>query len=80
MNRIISTKNGEEKAKKLDVLFIETSAKSGYNVKKVNSFHHLISIFAKDNQISVLTFYNNINTSIPPIFTKMHRGIFLSNN
>lgn len=34
-DRIISTKNGEEKAKKLDVLFIETSAKSGYNVKKM---------------------------------------------
>ncbi|XP_057309095.1 ras-related protein rab-6.2-like [Hydractinia symbiolongicarpus] len=34
-DRIISTKNGEEKAKELDVLFIETSAKSGYNVKKM---------------------------------------------
>ncbi|KAI8117573.1 hypothetical protein FF38_06783 [Lucilia cuprina] len=31
--RLVSTEEGERKAKELNVMFIETSAKSGYNVK-----------------------------------------------
>ena len=38
--RQVSTEDGERKAKDLNVLFIETSAKAGYNVKQV---------FARDN-------------------------------
>jgi len=32
----VSTEEGERKAKELNVMFIETSAKAGYNVKQVN--------------------------------------------
>ena len=31
----MSTEEGEHKAKELNVMFIETSAKAGYNVKQV---------------------------------------------
>jgi len=31
----VSTEEGEKKAKELNVMFIETSAKAGYNVKQV---------------------------------------------
>lgn len=33
--RQVSTEDGERKAKELNVMFIETSAKAGYNVKQV---------------------------------------------
>ena len=32
----MSTEEGEKKAKELNVMFIETSAKAGYNVKQVS--------------------------------------------
>ena len=35
LNRQVSTEEGERKAKELNVMFIETSAKAGYNVKQV---------------------------------------------
>lgn len=34
--RQVSTEEGDRKAKELNVMFIETSAKAGYNVKQVN--------------------------------------------
>lgn len=34
-HRQITTEEGEQRAKELSVLFIETSAKTGYNVKQV---------------------------------------------
>ena len=34
-DRVISTEKGESKAKELNVLFVETSAKSGHNIKQV---------------------------------------------
>jgi Ras-related protein Rab-6A len=34
--RQVSTEEGERKAKELNVMFIETSAKAGYNVKLVS--------------------------------------------
>ena len=34
--RQVSTEDGEQKAVELNVMFIETSAKAGYNVKQVN--------------------------------------------
>ena len=34
--RQVSTEDGEKKAKELNVMFIETSAKTGYNVKQVS--------------------------------------------
>lgn len=33
--RQVATEDGERKAKELNVMFIETSAKAGYNVKQV---------------------------------------------
>ena len=36
--RQVSTEEGERKAKELNVMFIETSAKAGYNVKQVRCF------------------------------------------
>lgn len=36
--RQVSTEEGERKAKELNVMFIETSAKAGYNVKQVLLF------------------------------------------
>ena len=35
--RQVSTEDGENKAKELNVMFIETSAKAGHNVKQVRS-------------------------------------------
>lgn len=34
--RQVSIEEGERKAKELNVMFIETSAKAGYNVKQVS--------------------------------------------
>lgn len=33
--------DGEKKAKELNVMFIETSAKAGYNVKQVSISYHV---------------------------------------
>ena len=33
--RQVTTEEGEEKAKEMEVMFIETSAKAGHNVKQV---------------------------------------------
>lgn len=35
LSRQITTEEGEQRAKELNVMFIETSAKTGYNVKQV---------------------------------------------
>lgn len=35
--RQVTTEEGERKAKELNVMFIETSAKAGYNVKQVRN-------------------------------------------
>lgn len=37
IDRQITTEEGEQRAKEMSVLFIETSAKTGYNVKQVES-------------------------------------------
>lgn len=38
--RQVSSEEGERKAKELNVMFIETSAKAGYNVKQVSLFKY----------------------------------------
>jgi len=38
--RQVSTEEGERKAKELNVMFIETSAKAGYNVKQVTIVYY----------------------------------------
>ena len=37
LSRQVTTEEGERKAKELNVMFIETSAKAGYNVKQVQN-------------------------------------------
>uniref|UniRef100_A0A914R0M9 Uncharacterized protein n=1 Tax=Parascaris equorum TaxID=6256 RepID=A0A914R0M9_PAREQ len=44
--RQVSTEEGERKAKELNVMFIETSAKAGYNVKQVTSTTYFRSCFS----------------------------------
>jgi len=41
--RQVSTEEGEKKAKELNVMFIETSAKAGYNVKQVGITQLLVA-------------------------------------
>lgn len=48
--RQVSTEEGERKAKELNVMFIETSAKAGYNVKQV-----CILIFKSKAQLHIVT-------------------------
>lgn len=48
--RQVSTEEGERKAKELNVMFIETSAKAGYNVKQV-----CILIFKSNAKLHVVT-------------------------
>jgi hypothetical protein len=40
----VSTEEGERKAKELNVMFIETSAKAGYNVKQLFRCVTIISV------------------------------------
>lgn len=55
--RQVSTEEGERKAKELNVMFIETSAKAGYNVKQVNYFlRKLILWLEKLNYLNVIIF------------------------
>ena len=51
----MSTEDGEHKARELGVMFIETSAKSSYNVKQVHSFALFIAprhIFSSSRYIN----------------------------
>lgn len=44
-HRQITTEEGEQRAKEMNVLFIETSAKTGYNVKQVDRVHRFVCMF-----------------------------------
>lgn len=44
-HRQITTEEGEQRAKEMNVLFIETSAKTGYNVKQVERVHLFVCVF-----------------------------------
>lgn len=46
--RQVSTEEGERKAKELNVMFIETSAKAGYNVKQVEIFCFLVTVSVRN--------------------------------
>ena len=50
--RQVSTEEGEKKAKELNVMFIETSAKTGYNVKQV-TYGKLVDLIFKFNLIQI---------------------------
>lgn len=43
--RQVTSEDGERKAKELNVMFIETSAKAGYNVKQVSLYFLLIYLY-----------------------------------
>jgi len=55
--RQVSTEEGERKAKELNVMFIETSAKAGYNVKQVSVMRLLIG----HKVLIVLSSFYNFN-------------------
>ena len=63
--RQVSTEEGEQKAKELNVMFIETSAKAGHNVKQVIFFCCLIllGIFLYNCNDSFYYFLKVIPTS-----------------
>lgn len=44
--RQVTSEEGERKAKELNVMFIETSAKAGYNVKQVSNHYIILVCFA----------------------------------
>ena len=57
--RQVTTEDGERKAKELNVMFIETSAKAGYNVKQVQLLNPL--------------FISNLaNPKTSPVMKKFH--------
>lgn len=67
--RQVSTEEGERKAKELNVMFIETSAKAGYNVKQVSTANNCaISITAL-----LLCFYNLADRYICMVKFKLQR-------
>ena len=41
----MTTEDGERKAKELNVMFIETSAKAGYNVKQVGLLNYISTLW-----------------------------------
>lgn len=45
--RQVSTDEGDRKAKELNVMFIETSAKAGYNVKQVRNSLQITNVESK---------------------------------
>lgn len=68
--RQVSTEEGERKAKELNVMFIETSAKAGYNVKQVSFFVFYILLirgfvnndFPKNGKIPCTCIYHNFSS------------------
>lgn len=60
LSRQITTEEGEQRAKELNVMFIETSAKTGYNVKQVER------LFTQDSpaQSSLLDYFHNFSFSL----------------
>lgn len=70
--RQVSTEEGERKAKELNVMFIETSAKAGYNVKQVSFYlFYSLHILTSNTMKSALKKYSsrvvNSMNSIAPI-------------
>lgn len=57
--RQVTTEEGERKAKELSVMFIETSAKAGYNVKQVSFF--VIKFLLNEELFANICIYNLSN-------------------
>ena len=53
-SRRVSTEMGERKARELEVMFIETSAKSGHNVKQVCKMLELVFFCVPDAPVLLL--------------------------
>jgi len=60
--------DGEKKAKELNVMFIETSAKAGYNVKQVRE-HFLIHTFVTIN----VQLFRQVAAALPGTETTQER-------
>lgn len=61
--RQVSTEEGERKAKELNVMFIETSAKAGYNVKQVTIFSFSFALYVYGKK-SYSRWYERMNEKI----------------
>jgi Ras-related protein Rab-6A len=63
--RQVTTEDGERKAKELNVLFIETSAKAGYNVKQVGKKSSLLA----SRMVSLVFFklFRRVASALPGI-------------
>ena len=65
--RQVSTEDGERKAKELNVMFIETSAKAGYNVKQL--FRDACTCQRFISHVSKHLALHSVTCSDPPQFT-----------
>lgn len=66
--RQVSTEEGERKAKELNVMFIETSAKAGYNVKQVSTDFFWDRCFFI-GQFSCLQLFRRVAAALPGMDT-----------
>ncbi len=69
LSRQITTEEGEQRAKELNVMFIETSAKTGYNVKQVEN---LLSRGSWSNSV-IKSLHLTLSASLfPPLVASWH--------
>ena len=61
--------DGEKKAKELNVMFIETSAKAGYNVKQVGGKH----LFNPFMSLNVCQLFRRVAAALPGMETTQER-------
>jgi hypothetical protein len=61
--RQVSTEEGERKARELNVMFIETSAKAGYNVKQVRT---MMTSFNNCHDFKYYYYFSYFDVSLPP--------------
>lgn len=65
-HRQITTEEGEQRAKDMNVLFIETSAKTGYNVKQVER----VQLFCVCSCVSIIPrIVQNLNFALKNLYT-----------
>lgn len=64
--RQVATEEGERKAKELNVMFTETSAKAGYNVKQVRANSYQINVFYKQIHMTSIRYWTNFVLNFDP--------------
>lgn len=67
-HREVTPEEGEKRAKELNTMFIETSAKAGHNVRKsFEVFSEKKSVFKKSFLLQVKTLFRKIAQALPGI-------------